>query len=84
MKSKSELVLLLNEADQFLSTRIEGGANGGEKMHNQMQNIFLERIEKFEGVLTVATNFCKGWIERFQGDLSTKSNLLDQNLKSES
>ena len=53
-------MLLLNEPDQFLSTRIEGGANGGEKMHNQMQNIFLEQIEKFEGVLIATTNFLQG------------------------
>jgi len=55
-KSKSEPVLLLNEADQFLSTRVEGGS-GAEKMHNQMQNIFLEQIERFEGVLIATTNF---------------------------
>nr|WP_211436782.1 ATP-binding protein [Campylobacter mucosalis] len=55
-KSKTEPVLLLNEADQFLSTRIEGGS-GAEKMHNQMQNIFLEQIERFEGVLIATTNF---------------------------
>ena len=55
-KSKSEPVLLLNEADQFLSTRVEGGS-GADKMHNQMQNIFLEQIERFEGVLIATTNF---------------------------
>lgn len=56
IKSKSEPVLLLNEADQFLSTRIQG-ISGAEKMHNQMQNIFLEQIERFEGVLIATTNF---------------------------
>ena len=56
VKSKSEPVLLLNEADQFLSTRVEGGS-GADKMHNQMQNIFLEQIERFEGVLIATTNF---------------------------
>ncbi|WP_169779403.1 AAA family ATPase [Campylobacter curvus] len=55
-KSKSEPVLLLNEADQFLSTRVES-SSGAEKMHNQMQNIFLEQIERFEGVLIATTNF---------------------------
>ena len=55
-KSKSEPVLLLNEADQFLSMRVEGGS-GADKMHNQMQNIFLEQIERFEGVLIATTNF---------------------------
>ena len=55
-KSKSEPVLLLNEADQFLSSRSTGPGSGAEKMHNQMQNIFLEQIEQFEGVLIATTN----------------------------
>ncbi|MBK1972026.1 ATP-binding protein [Campylobacter sp. TTU_617] len=49
-------ILLLNEADQFLSTRIES-SSGSDKMHNQMQNIFLEQIEKFNGVIIATTNF---------------------------
>jgi len=41
-KTKTEPVLLLNEA--------------ADKMHNQMQNIFLEQIENFNGVLIATTN----------------------------
>ncbi|MDO5045602.1 ATP-binding protein [Campylobacter sp.] len=63
-KSKSEPVLLLNEADQFLSTRVES-SSGSEKMHNQMQNIFLEQIEKFEGVLIATTNFLQSFDSAF-------------------
>jgi len=55
-KTKSEPVLLLNEADQFLSARSTEGGSGADKMHNQMQNIFLEQIEKFDGVLIATTN----------------------------
>ncbi len=55
-KSKSEPVLLLNEADQFLSSRSTGPGSSADKMHNQMQNIFLEQIERFEGVLIATTN----------------------------
>ncbi len=55
-KTKTEPVLLLNEADQFLSSRTTGGGSSSEKMHNQMQNIFLEQIEKFDGVLIATTN----------------------------
>ncbi|EMF4175366.1 ATP-binding protein, partial [Campylobacter jejuni] len=40
---KQSPILLLNEADQFLSTRVDG-SSGSDKMHNQMQNIFLEQI----------------------------------------
>jgi len=55
-KSKVHPVLLLNEADQFLSSRTTSGVSGSDKMHNQMQNIFLEQIENFEGVLIATTN----------------------------
>lgn len=55
-KTKSEPILLLNEADQFLSGRTSGSTSGAEKMHNQMQNIFLEQIERFEGILIATTN----------------------------
>ena len=55
-KTKSSPVLLLNEADQFLSSRTTGPGGGADKMHNQMQNIFLEQIENFEGVLIATTN----------------------------
>ncbi|MBE0495421.1 MAG: ATP-binding protein [Campylobacterales bacterium] len=57
IKTKSEPVLLLNEADQFLSARSADGGSGADKMHNQMQNIFLEQIERFEGILIATTNF---------------------------
>ena len=55
-KTKTEPILLLNEADQFLGARSSGGVSGADQMHNQMQNIFLEQIEKFKGVLIATTN----------------------------
>jgi len=48
-------VLLLNEADQFLTKR--GDANRSvDRMYNQMQNLFLESFENFKGVLVCTTN----------------------------
>jgi AAA+ superfamily predicted ATPase len=55
-KAKIEPILLLNEADQFLSGRVSSVSGSAEKMHNQMQNIFLEQIERFEGILIATTN----------------------------
>ena len=55
-KLKTKPVLLLNEADQFLSTRTTASFSSADKMHNQMQNIFLEQLEKFDGVLIATTN----------------------------
>jgi len=55
-KAKTEPILLLNEADQFLGARMDAPGSSADKMHNQMQNIFLEQIENFEGVLIATTN----------------------------
>ena len=55
-KTKTEPILLLNEADQFLGARSSGTTSGSEQMHNQMQNIFLEQIENFKGMLIATTN----------------------------
>nr|WP_321267769.1 ATP-binding protein [uncultured Sulfurimonas sp.] len=55
-KTKSEPILLLNEADQFLGARSSGVTSGSDQMHNQMQNIFLEQIENFRGMLIATTN----------------------------
>lgn len=55
-KTKTEPLLLLNEADQFLSSRSSDGGSSADKMHNQMQNIFLEQIERFNGLLIATTN----------------------------
>lgn len=53
---KKDAILLLDEADQFLSQRSVLGNNSIDKMYNQMQNIFLEQIEKFDGILVATTN----------------------------
>jgi len=55
-KLKNKPVLLLNEADQFISTRTTASFSSADKMHNQMQNIFLEQLEKFDGILIATTN----------------------------
>lgn len=80
-KSKNEPILLLNEADQFLSTRTIGGG-GSEKMHNQMQNIFLEQIEKFEGILIATTNLLEtldpAFSRRFNYKIEFKRPTIEQ------
>lgn len=48
-------VLLFNEADQLLGTR-GGGEHSVDKMYNNMQNLFLEGMERFKGVLVATTN----------------------------
>lgn len=80
-KTKSEPVLLLNEADQFLSSRLENGSSGSEQMHNQMQNIFLEQIEKFQGVLIATTNFMQNFDKAFSRRFEYKIEFKKPQLK---
>ena len=81
-KTKSEPILLLNEADQFLSSRVSGTGSGSDKMHNQMQNIFLEQIERFDGILIATTNLLenldKAFSRRFNYKIEFSKPTLEQ------
>lgn len=83
-KTKSEPILLLNEADQFLGARSSGVNSGADQMHNQMQNIFLEQIEKFKGVLIATTNLLenidKAFSRRFNYKIEFKKPNQEQRL----
>ncbi|MDD5406453.1 MAG: ATP-binding protein [Sulfurovaceae bacterium] len=84
-KAKVEPILLLNEADQFLSSRVEGQGSSSDKMHNQMQNIFLEQIERFEGVLIATTNLLgnidKAFSRRFDYKIEFKKPTKKQRIQ---
>jgi len=84
-KAKVEPILLLNEADQFLSSRVEGQGSSADKMHNQMQNIFLEQIERFEGILIATTNLLgnidKAFSRRFDYKIEFKKPTKKQRLQ---
>jgi SpoVK/Ycf46/Vps4 family AAA+-type ATPase len=84
-KTKSEPILLLNEADQFLGARSSGVISGADQMHNQMQNIFLEQIENFRGVLIATTNLLenidKAFSRRFNYKIEFKKPHKEQRKK---
>ncbi len=84
-KTKSEPILLLNEADQFLSNRVSGQISGSDKMHNQMQNIFLEQIENFSGILIATTNLLDSIDKAFSRRFNYKIEFLkpDENQRVE-
>ena len=81
-KTKTEPILLLNEADQFLGARSSGNITGSDQMHNQMQNIFLEQIENFRGMLIATTNLLenidKAFSRRFDYKIEFKKPDLAQ------
>lgn len=80
-KTKSEPILLLNEADQFLSARSSGANSGADQMHNQMQNIFLEQIEKFRGMLIATTNLLENIDKAFSRRFNYKIEFKKPNEK---
>ncbi len=84
-QAKVDPILLLNEADQFLSARSEGAGSSADKMHNQMQNIFLEQIEKFEGILIATTNLLdnidKAFSRRFNYKVEFKRPAFKQRIQ---
>ena len=84
-RAKSEPVLLLNEADQFLSARTNAPGSSADKMHNQMQNIFLEQIENFEGVLIATTNLLEtidsAFSRRFNYKIEFKKPSFEERIK---
>jgi SpoVK/Ycf46/Vps4 family AAA+-type ATPase len=84
-KTKSEPILLLNEADQFLGARSSGNITGSDQMHNQMQNIFLEQIENFKGMLIATTNLLenidKAFSRRFNYKIEFKRPNEEQRLQ---
>ncbi|RUM74245.1 MAG: AAA family ATPase [Sulfurovum sp.] len=85
VKAKVDPILLLNEADQFLGSRSEGTGSSADKMHNQMQNIFLEQIERFEGILIATTNLLgnidKAFSRRFNYKIEFKKPGKKQRLR---
>lgn len=58
---ESELspILLFNEADAIISTRKEMAHSSIGRTENTMQNIILEELENFEGILMATTNLVK-------------------------
>jgi SpoVK/Ycf46/Vps4 family AAA+-type ATPase len=48
-------MLLFNEADQLVSKRMNAH-NGVDQMHNGIQNLLLEEMENFDGILIGTTN----------------------------
>jgi adenylate kinase family enzyme len=53
---ENNLVILIDECDAILSARMESIRVVSERSENRMINIFLQEMEKYEGVLILTTN----------------------------
>ncbi|MWV62360.1 AAA family ATPase [Helicobacter saguini] len=74
-------ILLLDEADQLLGTRSDV-ASSASRMYHQMQNIFLEQIEKFDGILIATTNLVDSLDSAFSRRFHYKIKFLKPDFKS--
>jgi hypothetical protein len=49
-------ILFFNEADAILGKRMEGAVRAVDRMENSVQNILLQEMETFEGIMIATTN----------------------------
>ncbi|MBG7613194.1 AAA family ATPase [Polaribacter sp. BAL334] len=59
-------ILFFNEADAILSKRKEGFISNVSDTENRIQNILLEEIENFEGILIATSNLTKNMDSAFE------------------
>jgi len=59
-------ILLFNEADAIISSRREIGSSNVAQTENAIQNIILEELENFEGILIATTNLANNLDSAFE------------------
>ena len=59
-------ILFFNEADAIFSTRREVGTSNTVQTENAIQNIILEELENFEGILIATTNLVNNLDSAFE------------------
>ncbi len=59
-------ILLINEADAIISKRREIGSSSVSQTENTIQNIILEELENFRGILFATTNLVKNLDTAFE------------------
>lgn len=77
-------ILFLNEADAILSKRKDGGTSNVSETENRIQNILLEEIENFKGILIATTNLPDNMDKAFERRFlfKVKFNKPDLSIKS--
>lgn len=59
-------ILLFNEADALINTRQEQAMRSVDKMENTMQNIILQEMEQFDGIMIATTNLARNMDPAFE------------------
>lgn len=64
--SETTPILLFNEADALLGTRMKGAERSVEKMENAIQNIILQEMENLDGIMIATTNLTENLDKAFE------------------
>lgn len=64
--SKQDAVLFFDEADSFLSKRVNNAETGSDKHYNRMSNEMFQLLEDFDGVVIFATNLVTDFDKAFK------------------
>lgn len=59
-------ILLFNEADAIIGTRMEDAQRSVDKMMNSIQNIILQEMETLDGILIATTNLAQNMDKAFE------------------
>ena len=59
-------ILLFNEADAIINKRMEDAQSSANKMENAIQNIILQEMENFDGILIATTNLAQNIDKAFE------------------
>ncbi len=65
-ESKRTPILLFNEADAIISKRKDSGSSNVVQTENAIQNIILEELESFDGILMATTNLANNLDAAFE------------------
>ncbi len=78
-KCEQTPILLFNEADALISKRVDIGNSNTGQTENAIQNILLEELENFEGILIATTNLADNLDKAFDRRFLFKINFQNPN-----
>lgn len=64
--AEQDAVLFFDEADSFLSKRVNNAETGSDKHYNRMSNEMFQLLEDFDGVVIFATNLVTDFDKAFK------------------
>lgn len=64
--SNQDAILFFDEADSFLSKRVNNAETGSDKHYNRMSNEMFQLLEDFDGIVIFATNLVTDFDKAFK------------------